>query len=111
MSFGPFFEGEQPRYTFTLKDRDTGDVLDLTDYTAAKVMLRKKGASANRTGSEDGTFAGDRTTGVITYDLPSVWAAVDVGTWMLQVQVTDPNSKVRKTEKIRFPVESGLAPQ
>ena len=112
MAFEPYFVGEKTTFTITIKDKDTGDVVDLTSYSAPKVMLRKKGASANREttpANENGTIDADPTTGKITYTLNTAWAQAEIGSWTMQVQLTV-GSQTRKTEKIGFPVESGLVP-
>ena len=107
MSFGPFFVGEKYTYTLTIKDSNTGDVVDLTGQTA-KVHLRKKDASANKyTGSSEDATITDAANGVLTYDLPDAWVTADIGSWTLQPELTQ-GSVIRKPEKINFPVEDGL---
>ena len=112
MAFGPYFVGELVTFTITVKDRKTGDVTDLTGYSAPKVVLRKRGASANRESSasnEDGIIDSDPTTGKITYTMKTAWATGEIGSWEMQVQLTL-GSQTRKVEKVSFPVEGGLVP-
>jgi hypothetical protein len=112
MAFGPYFVGELRTFTITVRDKDTGDIVDLTDYSAPKVMLRKKGATANRettAANEDGVIDADPKTGKISYTMKTAWAVVEVGSWTMQVQLTV-GTQTPKTEKISFLVESGLVP-
>lgn len=112
MAFGPYFVGELVTFTITVKDRKTGDVVDLGGYSAPKVMLRKRGASANREtnpDNEDGAIDSDPATGKITYTMKSAWTTTEIGSWEMQVQLTL-GSQVRKVEKVIFPVEGGLVP-
>ena len=107
MSFGPFFVGEVYDYTLTIKDKDTGDAIDLTGQTA-KVHLRKRGATSNKySAADEDAVVSDASNGIITYTLPDAWVAADVSGWSLQVRLTQ-GSVIRKTEKIIFQVESGL---
>jgi len=112
MSFGPFFVGEVPDYVFTIKDKDTGTVVDLTSYSAPKVMLKKKGETANRHigDDENGSIDDPATAGKISYTLPSAWASADIGSWAVQLQMIV-GTQTRKTEKVGFSVEDALSPR
>lgn len=110
-NFGPFFSGEKPTYVFTVKDRDTKAVVDLSGYTA-KVMLRKDGATANKftTPSQEDATIPTGTDGVVNYTMPTAWDDADSGAWTLQLELTPTGGGVRKTASIKFQVEKGLSP-
>ena len=113
MALGPFFVGERIPFTVTVKDKDTGTALNLTNYTVPKCMLRKSGSAANKftTPTDEDAVISDAVAGKITYTMPTEWLAADVGQWTLQVQLTTPVTLLpRKTEKIGFRVESAITP-
>ena len=111
MAFGPFFVGELPPFTFNIKDKVSGDAVNLTGFTA-KCMMLKKGASANRettAGDEDATIF-DAANGIITYTPSTAFAVGEEGHWSLQVQLLPGAGGARKTAKQRFSIEKGIAP-
>lgn len=112
MPFGPFFVGEKVPFLFTIKDVDTVTVVDLTGFTV-KVLFRKDKETTNRftgSGEEDGTLSGTPIDGTVTYIMPEAWASADSGYWQCQLELTPAGGNVRKTEAIRFHVETGLTP-
>lgn len=113
MAFGPFFPGEALNYQITIKDPETGVVVDLTGYTGVNFYFRKDRAVANKFSStvDAGVIADPPTDGIVSFDMNAAgagWVDADVGGWTLQLELIHATHP-RKTEKIRFQIEPALA--
>lgn len=114
MALGPFFIGEKIPFTFTIRDKDTDDIIDLTGISGStansktQVLLRKIGATTNRhTGSDQHAYAPTPTNGQVIYTMPTAWSTGETGQWDAQI-IMNFSTGVRKSERFRFTVEDAL---
>ena len=94
MQLGPFYLGQVPRdpLSFLVRDVASNDVIDLTGYTEAQiVVLDPDGASVDTTG---GTCEiANATGGEVRYVFGSTSLFSVVGDYQLQLILTGPGSQ------------------
>lgn len=98
-----FVEGEEPLLSFTVKDRDTGDVLDLTNATVTLKSWFDGETALIIDGSA--TVDSDPTTGLFSYQV-STGEFARVGRHYMEIKIAYSGGETRKILLV-FPIKEG----
>ncbi|RKZ36690.1 MAG: hypothetical protein DRQ49_17500 [Gammaproteobacteria bacterium] len=101
-----WYRGDSYPLELTIKDKDSGSVIDLTGYSFILTVdtLKTPPDDTTKVFNVSGVLDGDPTTGKVSFTPSAIQTDIEPASYYYDVQMTDASSNIRTIAKNKFKI-------